>query len=101
MMNYPWPGNVRELENIVERAVLLSKENMISDVDLREDQQVRQPVAGMTLDRWLALNEENYLAELLDRHDGNVSRAAEEAGVSSKTLYRKLSHYKLKPGKQD
>jgi len=101
MLNYPWPGNVRELENIIERAVLLNKENIIGDVDLREDQQVRQPVAGMTLERWLALNEENYLAELLLRHDGNVSRAAEEAGASSKTLYRKLSQYKLKPGKQD
>lgn len=101
MLDYPWPGNVRELENIVERAVLLSKESLIADVDLNEDQQIKQPVAGMTLERWLAVNEENYLVDLLDRHDGNVNNAAGEADMSSKTLYRRLALYGIKPGRKD
>ena len=91
LLDHSWPGNVRELRHVVERAVLLAPNATITadDVELRAKPGGAPPLEDMTLDeaeRWL-------ITRALQRHDGNVSRAAESLGVSRSALYRRLQHF--------
>jgi transcriptional regulator of acetoin/glycerol metabolism len=92
LLEHSWPGNVRELRHVVERAVLLAPNATVSidDLDLRP-KPGGAPIEDMTLDeaeRWL-------ITRALQRHNGNVSRAAESLGVSRSALYRRLQHFGL------
>ena len=89
-LEHSWPGNVRELRHVVERAVLLAPNTTVSvdDLELRAKPGA-PPIDDMTLEeaeRWL-------ITRALQRHDGNVSRAAESLGVSRSALYRRLQHF--------
>jgi DNA-binding NtrC family response regulator len=89
---HPWPGNVRELEHTIERAVLMA----VGDVIHPDDLAFRTPRGGgttrleeMTLDE----AEEYLIRRALERHAGNVSRAAAALGLSRSALYRRLQQY--------
>ena len=97
LVRYPWPGNVRELENVVERAVLLTRDGLVDDVDVQEDLKISAPSREMTLDSWVDANEKTYLENLLSRCKGNVVRASEIASISAKTMYRKLAQHGINP----
>ena len=86
LRRYPWPGNVRELSHVVESAVLMSRDTRIGPADLRIEAASTQRKA-MTLE---AIEQEAIRAALA-RHDGNVSAAADELGVSRQALYRRLN----------
>ena len=95
-----WPGNVRELANVVEHALVLCDELPLSVGHLPARLTAgRPPVAAATgavapaVDRPVSLRELETQAILaaLDRHQGNKPRAAEELGISLKTLYNKLA----------
>ncbi|MEJ2503118.1 MAG: sigma-54 dependent transcriptional regulator [Gemmatimonadota bacterium] len=73
LLDHPWPGNVRELEHVVERAVLMSRSQQVSEDDLN----LRLP------------------RKALDRYEGNVSRAADALGLSRSALYRRLQKHDL------
>ena len=96
MLAYAWPGNVRELEHTIERAVLLARSDRLGTDDLalgaRSARNAEpQPIEAMELEeaeRWL-------IRRALERHDGNVSAAAESLGVSRSALYRRLQRYGL------
>lgn len=93
LLDHPWPGNVRELKHAVERAVLMSDDLAIEVEDL-----ALRTLAGGTLPlEELKLGEvERLLIErAMDRHDGNVSRAAERLGLSRSALYRRLARYRI------
>jgi len=100
---YPWPGNVRELRNVIERAVVLNDSGVIGPADLPEHIQRAGPgpdpggVPGYKEIRqaWIAHYGRQYLAELLERHEGNISQASREAGVSRKTFYALLKRFGL------
>ena len=88
----PWPGNVRELRNVLQRALLL-------EGGFPESEQIGAPVvAGATYEmqwkdarnRVLAAFEREYIERLLDRCGGNVSRAADEAGVQRSYMHRRI-----------
>jgi DNA-binding NtrC family response regulator len=92
---YAWPGNVRELENVIERALALSKDGVILPSDLPpEVSGVHAPgPAGTTLydDRpTLAELERRYIELILRETGGNKKRAAEILGIDRRTLYRTL-----------
>jgi DNA-binding NtrC family response regulator len=103
---YTWPGNVRELQNVVERACALADGPLLTLSDLPEHVRGRgrpAPAApGRDLplrearEAWLHAFTEEYLAELLRRHGGNISQAAKTAGVDRKTLHRLLAKHKLR-----
>jgi DNA-binding NtrC family response regulator/predicted hydrocarbon binding protein len=96
LLRYDWPGNVRELENAMERAVALSRVTRTELDDLPEE--VRQAIAIPTAsDAVKALNdvEKEYIMAVLERNEGNQTRAAEQLGIGSATLYRKLKSYGL------
>jgi DNA-binding NtrC family response regulator len=108
MRAYPWPGNVRELQNVMERTVSLSAAGQeIAAEDLPDELTGGN---GSSLSRYtvsadrpyheakaeaVSVFEKEYLRELLTRHDGNISRAAREAGIDRKTIHRMLSKYEL------
>jgi DNA-binding NtrC family response regulator len=96
MAVHPWPGNVRELEHAVERAVLLASEDApIGPTDL-----LLRPVAegsGRLEDMTLDEVERYLIRRALDRHEGNVSRAADALGLSRSALYRRLQQHDLTP----
>jgi DNA-binding NtrC family response regulator len=100
LSTYPWPGNVRELKNFVERAYIVS-ESIIDVADLPQDNLVEAASHGgggiqITVPAGAALAEaERQLILLaLERHKGNKKSAAEELGISLKTLYNRLKEYR-------
>ncbi len=94
MLNYSWPGNVRELENVVERAIILTKNKIIQAEDLPSSmtQQAEEDTMEKALRQGLSLAqlEKEYIKKVLVQVQGNKSRAAEILGLDRKTLYRKL-----------
>ena len=94
LLRYDWPGNVRELENAMERAVVLSRTNLVELEDLPEE--VRQAIPTPSLSgpvRTLDEIEKDYIMAVLDLNDGNQSRTAKQLDIGSATLYRKLKSY--------
>jgi DNA-binding NtrC family response regulator len=96
LMDYAWPGNVRELENVIERAVTLSRSEKVSPDDLpaavqgaRGDRRVLDEAAEKTLP--LHELEKEYIKKILDKSGGNKYQAAHALGIDRKTLYRKLA----------
>src|SRR5262245_59430288 len=102
LMDYTWPGNVRELENVVERAVTLSRGEKITSDDLpaavqgsRGDRRVLDEAAEKTLP--LHEIEKEYIKKILEKMGGNKYQAAHVLGIDRKTLYRKLGEIEGKP----
>ena len=93
---HPWPGNVRELEHAVERSVLMAEEARIGrgDLGLRPSSPGSLPLEELKLDEV----ERKLIERALDRHDGNVSRAAETLGLSRSALYRRLERHDIGDG---
>ncbi len=99
LLDYDWPGNVRELENVIERAVTLTRYDKITVEDLpdrvREHKSdtfvvpAEDPEYLPTLDEL----ERRYIARVLKVVGGNKTQAAKVLGVDRRTLYRKLERY--------
>jgi len=99
LLAYDWPGNVRELENVIERAVILTENGVITQEDLPD--RVLQGGKGrgslvidnptMTLDEL----EREYILKVLHHTGGQKKRASEVLGINPSTLYRKLLAYGL------
>jgi len=89
MLNYPWPGNVRELENMIERGVILSKNNAITLAELPQDIIHPTPAEGKTIEAVMR----NHIINILEETKGNISKAARILGVRRMTLYNKLKKY--------
>jgi two-component system NtrC family response regulator len=103
LMRYPYPGNVRELENIIERAVVLSKRGIITAADLpihvREaagEGNVNVQALKGSLNETLDTVERGLIIEALKDSGGIQTRAAERLGVSERVLRYKLKKYKIK-----
>jgi DNA-binding NtrC family response regulator len=92
---HAWPGNVRELENVIERALALSKDGVILPSDLPPEvsgpQHATSHGPGLVDDRpTLAELERRYIELVLGETGGNKKRAAEILGIDRRTLYRTL-----------
>ena len=99
LMKYDYPGNIRELENIVERAVLLCRGNVIDQEDLPvtvrpEGRDPASPPTG-SLPEVLEAIERRAILEALERHGGVQTRAADELGIGERVLRYKLKKYGL------
>ena len=105
LLAYGWPGNVRELQNSIERAVALCDDDQLGVEDLpKKLDQAPLAVAEMPIPVGeeelvtLAVLERRYIERVLDAVDGNRKAAARILGVDRKTLYRKLTKYRLESG---
>lgn len=94
LLEYPWPGNVRELSNIIERAVVLDFEEVLSHEHLYLDSyEAPQHFQGSTLHEL----EKKHILETLKKHHQNKTHAAKALGISPRTLRNKLYEYEESP----
>jgi DNA-binding NtrC family response regulator len=94
---YHWPGNVRELRHTMERAVIMSEGPTLQPGDFNFSAPMQAPQdSDIGLDT-LNLDdiEQAAVRKALSKHGGNISRAADELGISRKALYRRIEKYGL------
>jgi len=100
LLSHHWPGNVRELENVLERAVALSRSDRVEPGDLppalRESPTPNAVDAASQAGLTLAELEQGYILRVLQDEGGNKTRAAQRLGLDRKTLYRKLDSIRRK-----
>ncbi len=97
---YHWPGNVRELENVIERAVLLSKDKYIGPDDLpnsiTQEQSYQQKVyKPISLKEALAEPEKNLIRQALEANHWNRQETAKALQINRTTLFKKMKRYGL------
>jgi DNA-binding NtrC family response regulator len=93
MLDYPWPGNVRELENVIERAVVLSRSDALAEGDLPDAIANAAPLpVALSFEVGTPLEEIELrvIKETLRHTKGDKSVAAQLLGISTRTIYRKL-----------
>ena len=103
LQKYNWPGNVRELRNVVERMVVLSHDG-IPDLDSLPEEIRELPADDKpeeALRTQMKAFEKDYIVKIMNKHSGNVAKAAEEMQIARKNLYKKLNEYDIKYGKND
>lgn len=102
LMKYNYPGNVRELENIIERAVVLTRENLItlSDLPLHVrgfKEELSRPVLGKgTLPEQVEAVEKELIYDALKESGGNQTKAGKLLGITERNLRYKLKKYNIK-----
>ncbi|MES2829957.1 MAG: sigma-54 dependent transcriptional regulator [Bacteroidota bacterium] len=96
LLNHSWPGNIRELQHVIERAVIMSDGNEITVDDLQlnpqkfgSDHSLSQSNMG------LEEMEKLMVQKAIDKHKGNISRAAAELGLTRAALYRRIEKFNL------
>lgn len=110
LQTYPWPGNVRELQNILERAAIISAgqpiglEHLPTDITGHVPAAMATNIADSAVTRNLSLPlatealEKDMIHVALQQTNGNKSRAARLLDISERSLWYKLSRYKLDDG---
>ncbi len=89
-----WPGNIRELQHSVERAVIMSESNILQPSDF-----FLSPVEDSSADTISTNNmnleetEKMLIRKVVDKHGGNISKAAKELGLTRASLYRRIEKY--------
>lgn len=98
MTEYQWPGNVREIKNVIERAVVLTQDRIITQKDLPGN--IAGNIAGdNTEDRKFSIPfgmplreiEEKIIIETLKRSNGDKEVTAKLLGITPRTIYRKMN----------
>jgi two-component system NtrC family response regulator len=97
LLRYDYPGNVRELENLIERAVVLTRDDVIdlTDLPLTLEAQAAEPESGAGLVAAVEGLERRMIREALAKADGIQTRAAELLGIGERVLRYKLKKYGL------
>ena len=95
---HPWPGNIRELRNCLESMVVLSSGDTLTSNDLPPQFDAAPAVAGTTAKDagagTLESSEKELIARALAHCNGNITKAAQELGISRRTLHRRLAEAK-------
>jgi DNA-binding NtrC family response regulator len=95
LKKYRWPGNVRELEHAVERAVIMADSAVLHTDDFLLSQPKSADDAPDIENYNLETVEQTVIQKALDKFDGNISKSAEELGISRAALYRRMEKYDL------
>ena len=91
-----WPGNIRELQHSVERAVIMSESQVLepNDFFLSQMEDNRSgDLSSTTMN--LEETEKILIRKVIDKHGGNISKAAKELGLTRASLYRRIEKYGL------
>jgi two-component system, NtrC family, response regulator HydG len=103
LMQHPWPGNVRELQNVLEKAVILTKSRTlnVADLDLERISSTPEPAAvnkkfsELSMSQWIQEQEKAYLIHKLKTFGGRIDLTAKSCGVDARTIHRKMQVYGL------
>lgn len=94
LKRYAWPGNIRELQHSIERAVIMTDSDTLHDSDFLFSRSASGNSASLeTLN--LDEVERTAIAKALQLHSGNISKAADELGLTRASLYRRMEKYGL------
>jgi two-component system, NtrC family, response regulator HydG len=93
LKKYPWPGNVRELQHALERAVIMADSPALQESDFLFSRKMNDSLDADTLN--LDEVEKAAVAKAIQLHNGNISKAAEELGLTRASLYRRMEKYGL------
>jgi DNA-binding NtrC family response regulator len=93
---YSWPGNVRELQNAIERAVILSENSSLAASDFWLNHSPQHEENKLAINSFnIEDAEKNMIQKALDKHNGNITKAAKELGLTRASLYRRLEKHGL------
>lgn len=102
MQQYSWPGNVRELVNVIERAVVLSRDGRLTTADLpeklfthQEHRKVEASLSGASLKAALTQPERQLIIQALETNGWNRQKTAKALGINRTTLYKKMRRYDI------
>lgn len=97
LLNHHYPGNVRELQYIIERAVIMADDSVLHANDL-----IFSPIESAYTandsepeEMKLSAVEKNTILKVIEKHNGNITKAAKELGLTRTALYRRLSKYEI------
>jgi len=96
LMSYHWPGNVRELENVIERSVILSEDDVIHSYNLPPSVQTSQESGtafGVSLESKVRAVEYEMIVEALQNSQGHIGAAAKELGLTRRMLGVRMARY--------
>lgn len=96
LKKYHFPGNVRELQYTIERAVIMAEGDTLHSKDLIFSP-IETPVFELVEPTDLKLSniEKNTILKVIEKHNGNITKAAKELGLTRTALYRRLSKYDI------
>ena len=95
LMSYHYPGNVRELQYTIERAVIMAEGNTLSARDIIFSPIETTVVTEEVQHTNLGAVEKNTILRVIEKHSGNISKAAKELGITRTALYRRLNKYDI------
>jgi DNA-binding NtrC family response regulator len=97
LKGYHYPGNVRELQYTIERAVIMADSDVLQAKDLifSPIESGRPQSADEPQELKLSTIEKNAILKVIEKHNGNISKAAKELGLTRTALYRRLSKYDI------
>jgi two-component system, NtrC family, response regulator HydG len=93
LKRYAWPGNIRELQHAIERAVIMTDSATLQETDFLLSRSLSSGPTNNTLN--LDEVEKAAIAKALQMHNGNISKAADELGLTRASLYRRMEKYGL------
>jgi DNA-binding NtrC family response regulator len=107
LLSYDWPGNVRELENIIERSIILERGTKLLHVDLPN--RIHRKSGDSALlnfneefpleevrEQAIDIVEKEYMKRILTRYRGSIKRAAEHAGLTTRSIHGKMKKFDLR-----
>jgi DNA-binding NtrC family response regulator len=92
---HPWSGNIRELRNVLERAVLLSDQQVLGRKDLMFDASLDTESIADNTELSLRELERQHIQRILHKEQGHVESAAKRLGIPRSTLYQKIKQYQI------
>ena len=95
LKKYPWPGNVRELQHAIERAIIMTENNQLDQEDFFFLNASTQEMPAQSDNYNLDEIEKSVIHRAIEKHSGNISKAAKELGLTRASLYRRLEKHGL------
>jgi DNA-binding NtrC family response regulator len=97
LRQYPFPGNIRELQHSIERAVIMADNQVITARDLDLNSSIETSMMMPQENTILRIDEieKSTILKAIERHDGNITKAARELGLTRTALYRRLGKYDI------
>ncbi|MDZ7900246.1 MAG: sigma-54 dependent transcriptional regulator [Arcicella sp.] len=97
LRKYAFPGNIRELQHSMERAVIMSDNQELTARDLELSSSLETPIIVSNESSTLRIDEleKSTILKAIERHDGNITKAARELGLTRTALYRRLGKYDI------